>query len=201
MMGLLQRVRQARVEVAGEVVGQIGPGLLALVCAEQGDGEAEADRLLAKLLKLRIFADAAGKMNLSLQDVAGGLLIVSQFTLAADTTSGNRPGFSQAATPAEGEHRRSASSMKCVVSRMDLPCCSSVCSRSHIRWRACGSRPVVGSSSSSRRGSLTRARASDRRRRMPPESWPGRASALGASAANSSSGAMRASMAAPLRPK
>ena len=103
MMGLLQRVRQARVEVAGEVVGQIGPGLLALVCAEQGDGEAEADRLLAKLLKLRIFADAAGKMNLSLQNVAGGLLIVSQFTLAADTTSGNRPGFSQAATPAEGE--------------------------------------------------------------------------------------------------
>ena len=99
MMGLLQRVRQARVEVAGEVVGQIGPGLLALVCAEQGDGEAEADRLLAKLLKLRIFADAAGKMNLSLQDVAGGLLIVSQFTLAADTAKGMRPSFTTAAAP------------------------------------------------------------------------------------------------------
>lgn len=102
MMGLLQRVRQARVEVAGEVVGQIGPGLLALVCAEQGDGEAEADRLLAKLLKLRIFSDAAGKMNLSVQDVGGGLLIVSQFTLAADTSGGNRPSFTQAAAPDEG---------------------------------------------------------------------------------------------------
>ena len=103
MIGLLQRVRQARVEVAGEVIGEIGPGLLALVCAEQGDGQAQADKLLAKMLKLRIFADAAGKMNLSLQDVGGGLLIVSQFTLAADTRGGNRPGFSQAAAPAEGE--------------------------------------------------------------------------------------------------
>ena len=102
MMGLLQRVRQARVEVAGEVVGQIGTGLLALVCAEQGDGEAQADRLLAKLLKLRIFSDAAGKMNLSVQDVGGGLLIVSQFTLAADTSGGNRPSFTQAAAPDEG---------------------------------------------------------------------------------------------------
>ncbi|MFO1212263.1 MAG: D-aminoacyl-tRNA deacylase, partial [Paenacidovorax caeni] len=78
MMALLQRVCQARVEVAGAVVGEIGPGLLALVCAEQGDGEAEADKLLAKLLKLRIFSDAAGKMNRSVQDVGGGLLIVSQ---------------------------------------------------------------------------------------------------------------------------
>jgi len=103
VIGLLQRVRQARVEVAGEVVGAIGPGLLALVCAEQGDGQAQADKLLAKMLKLRIFADAAGKMNLSLQDMGGGLLIVSQFTLAADTRGGNRPGFSQAAAPAEGE--------------------------------------------------------------------------------------------------
>ncbi len=103
MISLLQRVRQARVEVAGEVIGEIGAGLLALVCAEQGDGEAEADRLLAKLLKLRIFADAAGKMNRSLQDMGGGLLVVSQFTLAADTSGGNRPGFSQAAAPAEGE--------------------------------------------------------------------------------------------------
>ena len=103
MISLLQRVRQARVEVAGEAVGEIGAGLLVLVCAEQGDGELEADRLLAKLLKLRIFADAAGKMNRSLQDVGGGLLVVSQFTLAADTSGGNRPGFSQAAAPAEGE--------------------------------------------------------------------------------------------------
>ncbi|MBS0466526.1 MAG: D-tyrosyl-tRNA(Tyr) deacylase [Proteobacteria bacterium] len=103
MISLLQRVRQARVEVAGEVIGEIGAGLLALVCAEQGDGELEADRLLAKLLKLRIFADAAGKMNRSLQDMGGGLLVVSQFTLAADTSGGNRPGFSQAAAPAEGE--------------------------------------------------------------------------------------------------
>lgn len=102
MISLLQRVREARVEVADEVVGQIGPGLLVLVCAERGDTEAEADRLLAKLLKLRMFSDAAGKMNLSVQDTGGGLLLVSQFTLAADTTGGNRPGFSQAAAPDEG---------------------------------------------------------------------------------------------------
>ena len=102
MMALLQRVREARVEVAGEVVGQVGQGLLALVCAERGDGEREADKLLAKILKLRIFSDGAGKMNKSVQDVGGGLLLVSQFTLAADTRSGNRPGFSQAALPAEG---------------------------------------------------------------------------------------------------
>lgn len=102
MISLLQRVREARVEVADEVVGQIGPGLLVLVCAERGDTEAEADRVLAKLLKLRIFSDAAGKMNLSVQDTGGGLLLVSQFTLAADTTGGNRPGFSQAAAPDEG---------------------------------------------------------------------------------------------------
>jgi D-tyrosyl-tRNA(Tyr) deacylase len=99
---VLQRVREARVEVEGEVIGAIGPGLLALVCAERGDAEAQADKLLAKLLKLRIFSDAAGKMNLSLQDVGGGLLLVSQFTLAADTSSGNRPGFSGAAAPDEG---------------------------------------------------------------------------------------------------
>jgi len=102
MIALLQRVRQARVEVAGAVVGEIGPGLLALVCAEQGDGEVEVGKLLAKVLKLRIFGDAAGKMNRSLQDVGGGLLVVSQFTLAADTTGGNRPSFTQAAAPAEG---------------------------------------------------------------------------------------------------
>ena len=102
MISLLQRVRQARVEVAGEVVGAIGAGLLVLVCAERGDTEAEADKLLAKILKLRIFADDAGKMNKSVQDTAGGLLLVSQFTLAADTTGGNRPSFTQAAAPDDG---------------------------------------------------------------------------------------------------
>lgn len=102
MLALIQRVTQARVEVAGDTVGEIGAGLLVLVCAEPADSEAECERLLAKLLRLRIFGDAAGKMNLSLQDTAGGLLLVSQFTLAADTRSGNRPGFSGAAEPGLG---------------------------------------------------------------------------------------------------
>ena len=108
MIGLLQRVREARVRIAGEVVGEIDAGLLLLVCAERGDTEQQADKLLTKLLKLRIFSDEHGKMNLSLQDrVAAaqpaGLLIVSQFTLAADTAAGNRPSFMQAASPADGE--------------------------------------------------------------------------------------------------
>lgn len=102
MKAVIQRVSRASVTVDGEVVGAIGCGLLVLLCAEQGDTEARADRLLAKLLKLRIFADEAGKMNRSVQDVAGGLLIVSQFTLAADVWSGNRPSFKGAAAPAEG---------------------------------------------------------------------------------------------------
>ncbi len=102
MKAILQRVAQARVEIAGQVVGQIGPGLLVLLCAERGDADAQADKLLAKILKLRIFGDAAGKMNLSLQDVAGGLLVVSQFTLAADVAGGNRPSFTGAAPPDEG---------------------------------------------------------------------------------------------------
>ncbi|HCL87692.1 MAG TPA: D-tyrosyl-tRNA(Tyr) deacylase [Comamonadaceae bacterium] len=102
MISLLQRVREARVEVEGRVTGRIGSGLLVLVCAEQGDAEAEADRLLAKLLRLRIFSDEAGKMNRSVQDVGGALLIVSQFTLVADTRGGNRPSFTQAAAPQEG---------------------------------------------------------------------------------------------------
>ncbi len=100
MLALLQRVRQARVEVDGAVVGAIGQGLLVLVCAEPADTPAIAARLVDKLLRLRVFADHAGKMNHSVQDLAGGLLIVSQFTLAADTSSGNRPGFSAAAPPA-----------------------------------------------------------------------------------------------------
>jgi len=99
---VLQRVRAAYVEIDGQVVGQIGVGLLALVCAEQGDTEQEADKLLAKVLKLRIFSDAEGKMNRSVQDVGGGLLIVSQFTLAADASGGNRPSFTQAARPEAG---------------------------------------------------------------------------------------------------
>lgn len=103
MISILQRVAEARVEVNGQVIGQIQHGLLALVCAEKGDTEAEADKLLAKMLKLRIFQDEAGKMNKSVVDVAGGLLIVSQFTLAADSTGGNRPSFTNAAPPAEGE--------------------------------------------------------------------------------------------------
>lgn len=102
MISVIQRVREARVDVGGQTVGAIGHGLLVLVCAERGDTEAEADKLLAKLLKLRIFGDDAGKMNRSLQDVAGGLLLVSQFTLAADTTGGNRPSFTQAAAPDDG---------------------------------------------------------------------------------------------------
>jgi len=102
MIGLLQRVSEARVDVDGATLGRIGPGLLVLVCAERGDTEAEADRLLAKLLKLRIFTDDAGKMNHSVQDVGGGLLLVSQFTLAADTRGGNRPSFTGAAAPDEG---------------------------------------------------------------------------------------------------
>jgi D-tyrosyl-tRNA(Tyr) deacylase len=99
---LLQRVGSARVDIAGRTVGAIDAGLLVLLCAERGDTEAVADRLLAKILKLRIFADDAGKMNRSVQDVGGGLLVVSQFTLAADVSGGNRPSFTQAAAPDEG---------------------------------------------------------------------------------------------------
>lgn len=102
MKAILQRVAQARVEIAGQVVGAIGPGLLVLLCAERLDTDAQADKLLAKILKLRIFSDAAGKMNRSLQDLAGGLLVVSQFTLAADVAGGNRPSFTGAAAPDEG---------------------------------------------------------------------------------------------------
>ena len=103
MRALVQRVTQARVEVEGALIGQTGPGLLILVCAMQGDTEVEAEALAAKVAKLRIFKDAAGKMNRSLLDTGGGALVVSQFTLAADTRSGNRPGFSTAAPPALGE--------------------------------------------------------------------------------------------------
>ena len=102
MIAVLQRVSEACVRVEGEVIGQIGAGLLVLLCAEKGDTEAVADKMLAKMLKLRIFSDEAGKMNRSVQDVAGGLLVVSQFTLAADVAGGNRPSFTQAAAPEDG---------------------------------------------------------------------------------------------------
>ena len=103
MLAVLQRVSEARVTVAGDVIGEIGVGLLVLVCAERGDTPALADRLLAKLLKLRIFADDAGKMNRSVQDIGGGLLLVSQFPLAADVSGGNRPSFTAAAAPDDGQ--------------------------------------------------------------------------------------------------
>ena len=104
MIGLIQRVSEAAVRVDGRVVGEIGPGLLALVCAERGDTAAEADRLLEKLLNYRVFSDAQGKMNLSLRDLAqqgggSGLLLVPQFTLAADTAKGTRASFTTAAEP------------------------------------------------------------------------------------------------------
>jgi D-tyrosyl-tRNA(Tyr) deacylase len=103
MIGLLQRVTRASVEVGGANVGAIGMGLLVLLCAERGDGEAEAERLLERLLGYRVFADAEGRMNLSLREVQGGLLLVPQFTLAADTHKGMRPSFTPAASPQEGE--------------------------------------------------------------------------------------------------
>jgi D-tyrosyl-tRNA(Tyr) deacylase len=102
MIGLLQRVSEASVTVDGDVTGAIGRGLMVLVCAEKGDTEREADALLAKLLTYRVFSDDAGKMNRSVTDVAGGLLLVPQFTLAADTRSGTRPSFSPAAAPEDG---------------------------------------------------------------------------------------------------
>lgn len=108
MIGIAQRVSEARVVVDGEVIGQIQKGLLLLLCAEQGDTTDKADKLLSKLLKLRIFSDEAGKMNRPLQDLdgnglQGGLLVVSQFTLAADVNGGNRPSFTRAASPEEGK--------------------------------------------------------------------------------------------------
>ncbi|MGR3594686.1 MAG: D-aminoacyl-tRNA deacylase [Limimaricola soesokkakensis] len=103
MKALVQRVSEASVSVDGEVIGRCGPGLLVLVCAMQGDGDTLPARLAAKIAKLRIFRDEAGRMNRSLLDIGGGALVVSQFTLAADTRTGNRPGFSTAAPPEIGE--------------------------------------------------------------------------------------------------
>ncbi len=110
---LLQRVTRASVTVSNEIVGQIGPGLLALVCAMRGDTDSDVDRLASKVSRLRIFSDDAGKMNRSIRETGGGVLVVSQFTLAADTSRGNRPGFTNAASPAEAErlYRRFANAL------------------------------------------------------------------------------------------
>ncbi|RKF16848.1 D-tyrosyl-tRNA(Tyr) deacylase [Roseovarius spongiae] len=103
MRAILQRVSEASVTVEGAVIGRTGPGLMILVCAMKGDTDAQAEALAAKAAKLRIFTDDNGKMNRSVRDIGGGALVVSQFTLAADASRGNRPGFSQAAAPEEGE--------------------------------------------------------------------------------------------------
>ena len=102
MIALIQRVTQASVAVGDQVLGRIGPGLVALIGVERGDGDAGAERLLERVLGYRVFADAEGRMNRSLRDIAGGLLVVPQFTLAAETGKGTRPGFSSAAAPDEG---------------------------------------------------------------------------------------------------
>ena len=103
MIGLLQRVSEARVVVDGAVTGEIGPGLMVLIGVERGDTAAQGERLLERLLSYRVFSDSDGKMNLSLSDVAGGLLLVPQFTLPADTRKGKRPSFTPAASPEEGQ--------------------------------------------------------------------------------------------------
>ena len=103
MRALLQRVTEARVSISGSVIGEIGPGLAILVCAMRGDDEGAAATLAAKVAKLRIFRDDEGRMNRSVLDAGGAALVVSQFTLAADTSRGNRPGFSSAAPPEDGE--------------------------------------------------------------------------------------------------
>ena len=103
MRALLQRVSEAKVAVDGALIGQCGNGLMILICAMQGESEEQADKLAAKISKLRIFKDDDGKMNKSVTDIGGSILVVSQFTLSADTSRGNRPGFSTAAAPADGE--------------------------------------------------------------------------------------------------
>ena len=119
MLGLIQRVSYATVEVNGDRVGEIGPGLLLLLGVQAGDSEETAARLLHKVLNYRIFPDDEGRMNLDLQQTGGGLMVVSQFTLAADTSRGNRPGFSGAAPPEEGRalYQRFAEALR----TLDIP--------------------------------------------------------------------------------
>ena len=119
MRALLQRVSRASVAVDGAVLGEIGPGLLILACAMAGDDEARARRLAAKAAKLRVFRDEAGRMNRSMIDAGGAALVVSQFTLAADTSGGNRPGFSAAAPPEEG--RRLVEAFAAEIQRLGVP--------------------------------------------------------------------------------
>jgi len=119
MRALVQRVTEASVRVDGAVIGQIGPGLLVLVCAMAGDDDAAAAALARRVAALRIFADAAGKMNRALVDAGGAALVVSQFTLAADTSRGNRPGFSAAADPATG--RRLYDSFATALAGLGVP--------------------------------------------------------------------------------
>ena len=119
MIGLLQRVTQAQVVVGDRMVGSIGPGLMVLVCAERGDSEGEAGRLLERMLNYRIFSDTEGRMNLSVRDVGGAMLLVPQFTLAADTRKGNRPSFTPAAPPEEG--RRLFSYLLACARRLHTP--------------------------------------------------------------------------------
>ena len=119
MRALVQRVTEAAVRIEGSVVGEVGPGLLVLVCAMHGDDDSRPGALAEWVAKLRIFRDEAGRMNRSVQDVGGAVLVVSQFTLAADTSRGNRPGFSQAAAPAEGERLYEA--FVCEVRALGLP--------------------------------------------------------------------------------
>jgi len=120
MRAVLQRVGNASVSVAGREVGKTGPGLMVLVCAMRGDGEANAEALAAKIAKLRIFADASGKMNRSVLDIGGTALVISQFTLSADTSRGNRPGFSAAAAPEEG--RRLYAHFTAALQAAGVPC-------------------------------------------------------------------------------
>ena len=122
MLALIQRVKHAAVEVGGERVGAIGPGLLVFLGVEGGDTNAEVERLLKKVLAYRVFTDAAGKMNLSVQDVKGGVLVVSQFTLAADTTKGLRPSFSSAKPPAEAEQLYETFLHKARTAHHDVAC-------------------------------------------------------------------------------
>jgi D-tyrosyl-tRNA(Tyr) deacylase len=126
MRALIQRVQSARVEVDGAKIGEVGAGILVLICAMQGDAETDADKLAAKIAKLRIFKDQDGRMNRSVLDVGGAALVVSQFTLAADTSRGNRPGFSAAAAPADGarlyEHFASATAVGAACSHGQVRC-------------------------------------------------------------------------------